>query len=612
MRTFLRRLICVLCSAVLVFSGPVPVAFADTPDPVSAFISDLLSARPLLNAVDGFATSMEWRLSGGIAGDEEIAAFLAHVTGNLGTYADMCDVLAALEQNWPALDVADPDFTRLYRPPASLPGTVSPELAVRYSEFISAAEPFTGSAAAVDLLSPLLYPAIRRWIAAWAAYAYVYDAQQSGIDLSNGVPAPVTIDLQQLIADELRRNSELLQQLIDLMDVPVKEADELPPEFAPYVLRIAPEDWALNSFSFPDGKMLSFQEQRMANAAAADAASGHSVMAVNDRYDGNFTGNWNYYLTLDESIAWYGITTPGNNCRFGYAYAISSSPEAVIWTHHRDGSTNRSAVVQATDQPGVYESAPLVPSWANGISRIVFSGRYLELDGVLYDFEGGTEEPSDPIPAPPTWSDSSGLDDVIEVLQSIDASLGDFAGWLYEFDSWFGRSVVDGLSGISSRMDVLLSRLRSWFDDVIRAIDRLADSLSGLGSDPGSLIDSGALGVVGSVLDFLAGLLPGPADLAAFSSLVETVSGIFPLSIPWDIAGLLALFSAEPVIPVFSLPMPVPASLHAPAITVDLTPFDSLAVVVREGEYLVFVLALLSRFPDDLHFLLGFLFGDGS
>lgn len=70
----------------------------------------------------------------------------------------------------------------------------------------------------------------------------------------------------------------------------------------------------------------------------------------------------------------------------------------------------------------------------------------------------------------------------------------------------------------------------------------------------------------------------------------------FPFSVPWDIVALFRLFVHDPVTPVFDLPLYFSADGSTP-VHVDLSPWDSVASLVRPMIFVIFALklALLSR-----------------
>lgn len=80
-----------------------------------------------------------------------------------------------------------------------------------------------------------------------------------------------------------------------------------------------------------------------------------------------------------------------------------------------------------------------------------------------------------------------------------------------------------------------------------------------------------------------------PVPVTAYQ--IPDLNTVFPFCIPWDIYRIFLALNAEPRAPVFSFTLNLGrAGIHA--ISVDLSPWDSVAAICRVGEYAVFVVGL--------------------
>lgn len=88
------------------------------------------------------------------------------------------------------------------------------------------------------------------------------------------------------------------------------------------------------------------------------------------------------------------------------------------------------------------------------------------------------------------------------------------------------------------------------------------------------------------------GELPSASDL----TLPDLIISKFPFCIPFDVYNMFALLAADPVEPVFVIPVQI-GSLVDETITIDFSQFSQIIAIVRWGEYACFVagLALVTR-----------------
>lgn len=70
------------------------------------------------------------------------------------------------------------------------------------------------------------------------------------------------------------------------------------------------------------------------------------------------------------------------------------------------------------------------------------------------------------------------------------------------------------------------------------------------------------------------------------------LENVFPFCIPWDIYAFLSILEASPTAPVFQFPFRDPKSHQDILYTVDLSPYEPVAVVIRYGFDMVFIVGL--------------------
>lgn len=122
-----------------------------------------------------------------------------------------------------------------------------------------------------------------------------------------------------------------------------------------------------------------------------------------------------------------------------------------------------------------------------------------------------------------------------------------------------------------------------------------------VGAEPGSTVETATDGVIADTID---GTLTVSGEVAEEEPEFEVngpigVSGlteVFPFCIPFDIYDLLSLMAAEPETPVFTVRFVIPGIINE-EFTIDLTPFNAVAQIVRTMELICFAigLALVTR-----------------
>lgn len=122
-----------------------------------------------------------------------------------------------------------------------------------------------------------------------------------------------------------------------------------------------------------------------------------------------------------------------------------------------------------------------------------------------------------------------------------------------------------------------------------------------VGADPGTTIDTVTDGVIAETI---AGDLTVSGEVAEEEPefvidepiAISGITEVFPFCIPFDIYALLSALSADPETPVFTARFVVPGVINE-EFTIDLSPFNSVAQIVRTLELLAFIigLALVTR-----------------
>ena len=147
------------------------------------------------------------------------------------------------------------------------------------------------------------------------------------------------------------------------------------------------------------------------------------------------------------------------------------------------------------------------------------------------------------------------------LFPAIGAGLGGAAGAI-------ASSIIDGV-----------------FDGVIPDIDiRPAD----VNIPPNMEIDDD-----GNIFPSDLDIRPTDIFLDSDSYKLDSLNNYFPFSIPWDMMIFASMFRAEPEIPVVDFLFPMPDGIDDFHIIVDLTPYDSVATLLREGFFVLFAIRWL-------------------
>ena len=119
------------------------------------------------------------------------------------------------------------------------------------------------------------------------------------------------------------------------------------------------------------------------------------------------------------------------------------------------------------------------------------------------------------------------------------------------------------------------------------AIDALSEAIAKAISEAGTT--TGEQTITGEIT------IPQPV-YSGLSSYELDLTDVFPFCIPFDLVDLIKVFSASPEAPQFSIPIKYPTGFNSWGsydLEVDLSPFDSVASVVRTLETILFILGLL-------------------
>lgn len=101
------------------------------------------------------------------------------------------------------------------------------------------------------------------------------------------------------------------------------------------------------------------------------------------------------------------------------------------------------------------------------------------------------------------------------------------------------------------------------------------------------------------IASLLKDFLSAPVEVvgSAASSLGETANMLtdkFPFSIPWDMAALVTLLSAEPQAPVFKLPIVIESYGIEEYIEIDMSQFEALSTITRGMLSIIYAYGILS------------------
>lgn len=179
-----------------------------------------------------------------------------------------------------------------------------------------------------------------------------------------------------------------------------------------------------------------------------------------------------------------------------------------------------------------------------------------------------------------------------------------------ESDTWLEK-IFDRLGDVLEKIgtvtgiDTLVSLVQQIADDIktlkeggtlsadMTDTNDLLKDIKGL---LGTLIAVQAAGDIANLLaDTVGDKINDYADnlKSSVTEVADALQDVFPFSIPWDLMAILALFSAEPQVPVFDIPVNIPQLGVEHKIHVDLSDFESVSVICRAFLSISFAVGLM-------------------
>lgn len=189
---------------------------------------------------------------------------------------------------------------------------------------------------------------------------------------------------------------------------------------------------------------------------------------------------------------------------------------------------------------------------------------------------------------------------LIEVMTEISS----FDEWLYTYltNTW---GILEGyIEYLGQLLEVLTNKMIAWFrtiDNDLSTIEKMLERIFWKHSGGGPSIDpvtqpDDSWNWWNALIQQLLNALP--TAVVQFLQQLSRLNGVFPFSIPWDIGFLLGLFRQSPQTPIFDLAI---NSLYFRwSAHIDLSTWDTLALVVRRGELLAFAMTLITYTPAAL------------
>ena len=153
-----------------------------------------------------------------------------------------------------------------------------------------------------------------------------------------------------------------------------------------------------------------------------------------------------------------------------------------------------------------------------------------------------------------------------------------------------GPQTLSWLEKIYNKLVDILAYLEGGIIDALKAIKNAITA--------NTVVD-----VLGGVIGLLKDLISAGGDAAggfvdnvgeAFSGAVELLPEKFPFCIPWDLIAVFTVLAATPAPPVFDIPFSVPSLGINETFTIDLSAFDTVAVLCRSLLSLLFILYLIN------------------
>ncbi len=197
------------------------------------------------------------------------------------------------------------------------------------------------------------------------------------------------------------------------------------------------------------------------------------------------------------------------------------------------------------------------------------------------------------------------LDDLDKAGKDIDEKLKELLEWLIGHTGETGGSID-------------LTTTNSWLEKIYKKVSQIFDTISGtvntkLQETLDEILDTlksirrwtiadtvfDGLDALADIASFLKDFLTAPAAAigTAASSLgdaADMLTDRFPFSIPWDMAALVTLLSAEPQAPVFKLPIVIESYGIEEYIEIDMSQYEYLSTIMRGMLSIIYAYGILS------------------
>lgn len=164
---------------------------------------------------------------------------------------------------------------------------------------------------------------------------------------------------------------------------------------------------------------------------------------------------------------------------------------------------------------------------------------------------------------------------------------------------WGGLSV-----GTSNPVGTVEQGVTDRTKPVVRPVEVEIGSGTDVDSETGEITENPVVITPEDVVPTVAALSPPASFLSALQTAVMTK---FPFCLPFDLFKILQAFYVTPEAPVFSLSFHDPFSNSDFSITVDLSPWDEVAAVVRNFEAMILLAGFCLNFDkfNVIHLILG-------
>lgn len=326
--------------------------------------------------------------------------------------------------------------------------------------------------------------------------------------------------------------------------------------------------WLIDKFKLQDNQ--SDVELKEDSVVSDSPYLSNSALAIGDGYYSGSSRNYsftdgNISISAEGSIyAFY-----GNHYRNTYQIILYNSGSAVYrgdLVLDGDGYSTRDGLVLA---PGEYYQ-----------SRIYISGNFssamLQVDGNTITPPAPPDTPSEPEP------DNNALIVDTGVIQT-------------------PEDIPEDATGGDSVGGILIPALGAGLGGAAGAVGGTIASAVMSGTLPDIDLSPADVKVSPDVqVDSDGRIRPADIDINASDIFLDSgnymladLKDYFPFSIPWDLMAFVAGFRADPETPVVDFVLDMPGDITDIDIRVDLSPWDSVAALCREGMYVLFCIRWL-------------------